>query len=193
MRVWSGNVPQTTLIISDDPVITMLVKVLTMTTARTRWSGTRCSPWRPAPPRSSPGWRAPTCSAATTGTGRARAWSGPGQSHITLNCYVRQQLLLKDCIIAFTKGRRIHTKRFFFLSIYSIYVSNVLRSTEPAISRYRIKTKVLFHWLEDWHSRPNPQHMLTTFTDNLVRQTWVVRSSESILYLEFYITGLILL
>ena len=45
----------------------------------------------------------------------------------------------------FHKGRRIHTKRFFFLSIYSIYVSNVLRSTEPAISRYRIKTKVLFH------------------------------------------------
>ena len=36
MRVWSGNVPQTTLIISYDPVLTILVKVLTMTTARTR-------------------------------------------------------------------------------------------------------------------------------------------------------------
>ena len=104
-----------------------------------------------------------------------------------------KQLAVFLVYTVYSKGRRIHTKRFFFLSIYSIYVSNVLRSTEPAISRYRIKTKVLFHWLEDWHSRPNPQHMLITFTDNLERQTWVVRSSESILYLEFYITGLILL
>ena len=38
-------------------------------------------------------------------------WDGEGEGvvgprlvtyHITLNCYVRQQLLLKDCIIAFT-------------------------------------------------------------------------------------------
>ena len=84
----------------------------------------------------------------------------------------------------FTKGRRIYTQRIISISISPTCMPNVLCSTEPAISRLKIKTKVWFHGILDWHSWQNVPHVWTTFIKSFVCQIWNFISGGCRLYLE---------